>query len=248
MQKHDGNIDYAKLTIADRNVIKRKLQKLRLQHSLKILKNIPRHFNGLILDFGAGNGELSRQISVRWPDAQIICYEPSAKLRQQAIDNTRQQPNIKVVAELNTFTPHSFDYVFCLEVFEHLPAEQIRAALAIQQQLLKRTGHLVLGIPNELFLAALLKGGFRMLRRFGEVDARLINILKAASGLPPKHREVILFDGLPYIIRHMGFDYRTFSLLVQQYFKIVHKYGSPFPLLPLFMNFEIYFIAQHKNR
>ena len=245
MPRDYADVDYAKLTTEDRNPIKRKLQKLRLQHSLQVLKKMPPNFSGAILDFGAGNGELCKQISLRLPNSQIVCYEPSAKLRQQAIENTENFKNILVTGNLKNSATEAFDFIFCLEVFEHLPPEETKAALKNMRQLLKKDGKLIIGVPNEIFLLALLKGSLRLIRRYGDVDARPGPVLKAFLGRPPKARETVSFDGLPYILRHIGFDYREFKKVIAQYFRIEQSYGSPFTFLPLSLNFEIYFICSH---
>ncbi len=243
MTKDYADVDYAKLTTNDRNPIKRNLQKLRLAHSLRVLNELPANFSGKILDFGAGNGELCKQIGLRFPQSQLVCYEPAPKLRKQALQNTQGFNNIKVVGDLQAIENDTFDFIFCLEVFEHLPDGPLEQALAIQKKLLKKDGRLILGVPNELFLPALLKGSFRLTRRYGEVDAIPLNILKATLGRPPLNRPQVLFDDLPYIIRHMGFDYRKFRKTVEKYFNIEKTYGSPLPVLPLSLNFEIYFVC-----
>ena len=243
MTKDYADVDYAKLTTNDRNPIKRNLQKLRLAHSLHALRELPVDFSGKILDFGAGNGELCKQISSRFPQSQLVCYEPAPMLRKQALQNTQGFHNIKVVDNLQTIENDIFDFIFCLEVFEHLPDGPLEQSLTVQKKLLKTGGRLILGVPNELFLPALLKGSFRLTRRYGEVDARPLNILKAIFGRPPRNRPQVLFDDLPYIIRHIGFDYRKFRKTVEQYFNIEKTYGSPLPFLPLSLNFEIYFIC-----
>ncbi len=135
---------------------------------------------------------------------------------------------------------------FCLEVFEHLPPAQTIQALKDLHKYLSPDGFLTIGVPNELFLPALLKGSLRLVRRFGEVDAHPVHILKAFLGKPPKNREIVSFDGLPYILRHMGFDYRSFAQTLRQFFQINTTFGSPWPILPLGLNFEVYFVCQHK--
>ena len=246
MSKDYADVDYAKLTTGDRNPIKRELQKLRLQHSLQALKNVEKNFSGTI-DFGAGNGELCTQISVRFPKSKIVCYEPSEKLHKQAVENTKNFQHITIIDSLQNSPIDSFDFIFCLEVFEHLPPDPMQAALKTMRNLLKKEGNLIIGVPNEIFLHALLKGSLRLFRRYGEVDARPGNILKAFLGQPPKKRETVSFDGLPYILRHMGFDYREFRTKILNHFQIKKSYGSPLPVLPINLNFEVYFICQHKT-
>ncbi|WP_456443540.1 class I SAM-dependent methyltransferase [Caldithrix abyssi] len=246
MSKDYADVDYASLTTGDRNPVKRYLQKRRLKHSLLALQSTDQNFSGAILDFGAGNGELCKRISLRLPHCKIVCYEPSANLRRQAVENTQNFPNITVIGNLKDSPVADFDFIFCLEVFEHLPDQPMEAALNDLRALLKKEGKLIIGVPNELYLPALLKGSLRLMRRYGEVDARPLNILKAFAGQPPKSREIVAFDGLPYFLRHMGFDYRTFQKKILNHFQIKRSYGSPLPFFPIGLNFEVYFICQHK--
>ncbi len=238
-----ADVDYAKITTQDRNPVKRLLQSNRLDDGLKVLNTIDPDFPGTILDFGAGNGELCKRIRQRLPKAQLVCYEPVDNLRKQAAEHLKEMPNVEIVATLAQYADATFDYIFCLEVFEHLPVRQTHEALSIIQRLLKKDGKLVIGVPNEIYFAALIKGIFRMRRRYGEDDARIGNVLRASLGFPPKIRKIIEFGSVPYILRHMGFDYRAFRKTLGQYFKITQTYGSPSPVLPVFANFEVYFVC-----
>ncbi len=84
-----------------------------------------------------------------------------------------------------------------------------------------------------------------MTRRYGDVDATPVNVLKATLGYPPNLRpESIFSDNLPYIYRHMGFDYRSFLNQIKDDFKILNIYGSPFPYLAKIFNFEIFILTQ----
>ena len=238
------NVDYAKITTGDRNPIKRLLQSNRLNDGLRILSDLLPDFSGTILDFGAGNGILCQRIREKLPKAQLVCYEPVGNLRKQAHDLLAGMSDIRIVSNLNGYSPATFDFIFCLEVFEHLPLQQTLDALATMKQLLKPDGKLIIGVPNEIFLPALIKGTFRMRRRYGADDARIGNVLRAGIGIPPKDRPVVDFGGYPYYLRHLGFDYRRFRKILSQYFSISQTYGSPNPKLPLGVNFEVYFVVK----
>ncbi len=239
-----AQVDYASITINDKNPLKRFLQNKRLNHSL-------RYFNPdtavNILDYGTGDGELSLRIDKRSEKGLIYSYEPSANLRKQAERKLAEKPNITVLSTTQQLADNSFDYIFCLEVFEHLTPETIRKELKEFQRLARPDGRIIIGIPNEIYLAAFFKGALRLKRRHGENDAIPVNIIKAGLGFPPEKREVTDFDGLPYILRHMGFDYRKFKSGLQDYFNIEKVYGSPFPGAPAFFNLEIYFICRVKG-
>lgn len=87
-----------------------------------------------------------------------------------------------------------------------------------------------------------------MIRRFGEVDAVPINILKATAGAPPKQRPLEeLSASVLYIFRHMDFDHRKLEKTLKKRFNISRCFGNPFPLLPTFFNFELYYICSTKS-
>ncbi len=239
-----AQVDYASITINDKNPLKRFLQNKRLNHAL-------RYFNPdravKVLDYGTGDGELSLRIDGKAGNVRIYSYEPSPNLRKQAERKLADKTNITVLSATQELTDSSLDYIFCLEVFEHLTPEIIRGEFKEFQRLLRKDGRIIIGVPNEIYLAAFFKGALRLKRRHGDSDAVPVNIIKAGLGFPPEKREVVDFDGLPYILRHMGFDYRKFKSLLTDYFDIEKVYGSPFPRAPVLFNLEIYFICRAKR-
>lgn len=239
------HIDYASMTINDKNPFKRLLQNRRLEHSLKRLRYQDLN-NTCILDFGSGDGELCLRINKHCDNVDIICYEPSEMLKRQAEKKLSALDNIKILSSITGIENVSVDYIFCLEVFEHLTQETMEKAFDTFKRIAKSGATIIIGVPNEIFFAALLKGILRVKRRYGSEDALFKNIFRAALGIPPKERPLKEFDGLPYIIRHMGFDHRKFKQLLKKYFHIEKIYGSPFTHLPVLFNMEIYFICKHQ--
>jgi 2-polyprenyl-3-methyl-5-hydroxy-6-metoxy-1,4-benzoquinol methylase len=241
-------VQYSSLTVNDRNRFKRYLQRRRLQHSLRGLAGMPVSAGTRILDAGAGDGELARLLRAAYPQAGIVCYEPADELRQQAIANVGQLPKVNIVPELHAFADHAFDIIFCLEVLEHLPPAETGALLRDMERLLAENGRLVIGVPNEIYLAALLRGAFRRCRRSNDFDTSLRNMLLAIIGHPPGNRPVEeLMPGRYYHRRHMGFDYRGLAGLLSERFEISNRYGSPLPWLPVLFNFEVYFVCARKR-
>ena len=80
-------MSYAQLTIQDKNILKRWIQRRRLYDASRILQKIPKNTPIDILDFGAGNGELARVISNNFPSAKITCYEPNPT--QRIVDDSQ---------------------------------------------------------------------------------------------------------------------------------------------------------------
>jgi hypothetical protein len=83
-------------------------------------------------------------------------------------------------------------------------------------------------VPNELFLPALVKGLFRMTRRYGAFDARPANVLQATIGRPPGRRPVReITAGLPYHFHHTGFDHRELRRTLSETFEVERQFASP---------------------
>ena len=216
---------YSGITVHDKNPVKSYLQRRRLRDALSVLDE---DFAGKILDFGGGSGELSRILAASFPRAHVFCYEPAPELLEEARWNLSGFENVVLVPSLDKLEGERFRYVFCLEVFEHLPRRETAQAIRAMRGLLARGGTAVVGVPNELFLPALVKGLFRMTQRYGEFDARPSNVLRAAAGRPPKKRpKREIAPGLPYHFHHTGFDHRGLRAKLSETFEVERQFASP---------------------
>ena len=155
--------------------------------------------------------------------------------------------NVVCINQLSEIGTQKFDYVFCLEVFEHLPTQVIAEITTGINSMLKEQGVFVVGVPHELYLPALFKGVFRMMRRFNAYDARPINILRCVLGFPPTVRPVAeISAGLPYHFEHLGFDYRRLKATLAETFVIIKSFCSPIKLFGTVLNSEIYFVMRKR--
>ncbi len=238
-------MSYADITFADRNRVKRWLQRRRLDCAVALCR---RHAGAVATawDFGAGNGELCKRLAAAHPLARIICHEPAPQLLAQARDNLAGVPGIEFSSVAPGRHAGTVDVVFCLEVFEHLPPPETAQALQAIGDLLRPGGLLVVGVPVEVGVPALYKGLFRMARRWGAFDAHPANILSAFAGRPPRSRPVSqIADGLRFHFAHMGFDHRAFRHVLGQAFAVRTVRASPFAWLGSLLMPEVYFVA-HK--
>jgi SAM-dependent methyltransferase len=238
-------MSYADLTVRDRSAVKRWVQRRRLQDALKPLRtSVVAGKPCSVLDYGAGNGELVRQMSaVARVDAWV--FEPAPALMAEAKANLAALPSVTFLDRTRDTPADSFDFVFCLEVFEHLPVTPTREAAAEIHRLLKPGGLAVVGVPNELYSPALLKGMFRMGRRYGEFDARPGNVVRATLGQPPADRPVVeIAPGLPYHPHHLGFDHRRLEHALCSRFALVERWFSPLPFGGPALNTEVYFLLR----
>jgi PPOX class probable F420-dependent enzyme len=239
--------NYSDITVRDRNPVKSYLQRRRLRDALSVLDGLKKGFAGKLLDFGAGSGELTRIVAGRFPRARVFCYEPAPDLLEEARHNLSNFKNVVLVPSLEELDGKRFRYVFCLEVFEHLPRRETVRAIRAIKHLLAREGTAVVGVPNELFLPALIKGLFRMTRRYGAFDARLGNVLRATVGRPPAKRPVReITAGLPYHFHHTGFDHRELRRTLSETFEVERQFASP--VGGELLGTEIYLVLKQRTK
>ena len=222
---------YEDITFNDSNPIKRFLQRRRLITAIKLSKKQVNSTDNIsICDFGAGNGELSKYLVENYKNPLITCYEPATEIYREAKQNLLNY-NVRITQKATHLQSNSFDIIFCLEVFEHLPSNVIKDTLNLFKNLLKKDGMLIIGIPIEIGIPAIYKGLFRMKRRYGSFDANLKNIIKSTFMNPPNNRPLININPkLPYHTHHLGFDYRLLIKECLYNFTIIEKFASPFNL------------------
>lgn len=240
---------YTSITVNDRNPFKRLLQRARLVQSCRALAPVDHRFTGALLDLGTGDGLLCRRLARMFPRAQVVGYEPVPSLHDFAVTNVADLPNVRIVGDLNEILGRQFDYVFCLEVLEHLPRRETRRLLDQVRVFAHEGSVVVFGVPNELYLAGLCKGLFRAIRRWGSFDALPENIARATFGRPPRRRPLAeIWPGCRYYYHHLGFDYRRLGRLLAREFSVAEVYGSPLPGMAVAMNSEVFFVCQPKPR
>lgn len=231
-------MSYESITFKDKNPVKRYLQRKRLLDALKLANT--KGIEGCVVDYGAGNGELCKQIEKSGYVSELICFEPAEPLMKEAQANLSGHSNIIYIRNVIDIPDNSVDCVFCLEVFEHLPVAETRYALSQIKRILKGSGIAVIGVPVEIHLSALFKGVFRMCRRYGAFDATIKHVFQATLGFPPKNRPLTeIAPNLAYHTAHMGFDYRILLGEIGREFDTQKVVASPHPLLGRWLGTEL---------
>ena len=236
---------YVDITINDPNPIKRWIQRRRFGDALAVIDSRSSVCTIAILDFGGGDGELLRQCLQSWPEVSATLYEPTSSLRQEAEQKLSQWPRVRITGDLQTLPMAAFDVVYCLEVFEHLPDRATYEALENIRRFLKPDGFAVIGVPHEIFAPALIKGLFRMVRRYGAFDAKPAHVATAAIGSPPHNRPTQeIAPGFSYHHYHLGFDYRQLEKKIGLRFRIESRWFSPARILGPLLNSEVYYLLR----
>jgi SAM-dependent methyltransferase len=239
-------IRYNEYTFDDPNPIKRLLQRRRIADALSCAAEAGSP--DVIVDYGSGNGEFCKSLTVRFPEAHIYCFEPCPWLVKEAEENLAGLKNITIVSSVDLIPKGVCDLLCCNEVFEHFLPDGLEQAIGRIRQLLKKDALAVIGVPIEIFFPALYKGLFRMARRYGKYDARLSTVLPAVLGFPRGDRPITnVGPELPFHNPHLGFDYRVLHKRLLQDFTVVRIKASPIPWLGPFLNNELYFLLKQEG-
>lgn len=235
---------YANSTFNDRNAAKRWIHRRRLVIAAQLAREFYAGF-GRVCDYGSGNGELTKVLRSFEPNLRVDCYDPTPSLLEEARANLRGLHDIGFCSSLSQLQGATYDVVFSLEVFEHLPPKETLDALDAISRLLKSGGIAIIGVPVEIGLAAAYRGVFRALRRLGAYDATPRNILMSVLGKPPGDRPCSeIAPGFHYYGPHMGFDYRVLKSVLAERAEILRQSTSPLRGLGPSLMPEVYFVIR----
>jgi hypothetical protein len=183
-----------------------------------------------------------------WPGAELMCYEPDAGRMSQARDHLSGVPGVSFLDSADQLSGIRPDTIFCLEVFEHLPEAESEKAFGQIGRLLRAKRQAVISVPIETGLPALIKGLFRMMRRYGEFDAQARRIARAVLARPVFGRpRVRLESGSEYYLHHLGFDHRQFERKLATRFRILKHCCSPIGVFGPGLNFEISYLIESRD-
>lgn len=179
-----------------------------------------------VLDYGCADGRLLKML----PFGRLLGYDP----------NPQNVDGIEMVADTSVLPCCSCDTIIICEVFEHVSVAEVDRILRECQRLLKPQGKLIVTVPIEVGVSALVKSLARWIKvRPLEKNMTVANVLRSALYLPVQ-RVPDYVNSLGDVYGHMGFDYRKLNL---SGFAISRKLYSPLPLGPL-LNSQVFFIAK----
>lgn len=104
-----------------------------------------------ILDLGCGYGENALMMAQALPTKRIIALDidKNALTRVKYAKDKLQLNNMTLHdGKIDTLTEEGFDLIYSVDVFEHIPAEQMPFAEAFSK--LKPGGYLLIKIPNKI--------------------------------------------------------------------------------------------------
>jgi len=192
-----------------------------------------------VLDFGGGDGAFLHLLKKARPaqgNFDAVLFEPYMSVEQS--------PSFSIATEWEDVILASehrpFDLVICQEVMEHFAPHRQDEALHRIKQVMQPDATLLLSVPVELGLVALVKnlGRWKYRRNSTEIY-NFRNLLMSVFAIPiPDTRAG---DGY---LSHMGFYFTDFHKILNRHFFIEYMVGSPFRGLPLILNSQVFFRAR----
>lgn len=171
-----------------------------------------------VLDYGCADGRLLKMLP---SSVKGIGYDPNPEYKT---GDTSHLPCC------------SCDVITVCEVFEHVSEAEVRRILQECRRLLKPQGRLIVSVPIEVGLSALVKNLARWIKvRPLERQMTVGNVLRAAIYFPKK-REPEYLD----VYGHTGFDYRKLEL---KGFTVERRLYSPLPFGSL-LNSQVFYLLR----
>lgn len=236
--------DYSAYTFNSTNPLRRLSHRTRFAIALQKLTMVSPLKS--VLDYGCGDGFFLRKVSQTFTqntDLLLVglekyptIYAKTQEVNEFSIFHTNEDVFTAIEGK------EKFQFVTILEVLEHCNPKTQVMILNEAGSLLSHDGKIIISVPIEIGIPALVKNIFRFRlnpkRRFSGYS--LTNILKSLLHIPiPEYRNKDEY------LTHMGFNFRDLEGLISQQFTILEKQFSPFGFAHFF-NSQVFFVIQKK--
>lgn len=236
--------DYKKATYNSPNLFRRFSHRTRFKIGLDLLSNID---NCAVLDFGCGDGHFLKELSAHHKGKHIslVGLEKYADIY---MDNDIKNKDLLFFYDDAALDNHilnagKFDYITCFEVLEHCHFSVQTAILQKLDSYLKPDGKIIISVPIEIGITALLKNIFRFRwapdKRFEGYSFK--NIIKSTFYLP-----ISDYRSQNIYFTHMGFDYRQLIKIINNYFIVEKKTYTPLHNMNHVLNSQVFLILKKK--
>lgn len=235
LQKSYIGQPYASFTHADSFAPKRWLHARRFSDALRLLEDCDR---SAILDYGTGDAHFLNQCREKYPDAELWGYDPVDRS-----DDGTDTHSLRIVHDAQQLPSSHFSTITFLETAEHLTDDELDRAFATFAKVLKPGGTVMISVPVEVGIPAIIKNAYRAVRRKGYERLTPVNFVKAAFGIPFERKVNIIAERHPYIHSHMGFNHVRFEHFLRQRCANIARIGTPVPFLGALLNNSLYYVV-----
>lgn len=218
-------IPYEVQTLNHPNPIVRFAHQARYKNSLDLaVRLLPR--DGVILDFGAGQGEFLHRLAQLRPDVRLIAFEPYMDLKYDEIERRL------TLAEIES---NSVDFYCAFETLEHVPDQVLEDFIAEGKRVCRPGAKVVVSVPIMQGAVLPIKELSRsiLFRRFSDYSA--VQMIQGIFGLQVPRAGNILLS-------HKGFDQRKLYDRLKVTFGPQERFYSPFRYLPWWCNSQAFFV------
>ena len=231
--------DYADYTYNSPNPLRRFSHRTRFKNAVAAIPT-DRTKPLKILDFGCGDGMFINQLRQNLGKlAFIIGYEPY--LEAYAENGEQIEQNWSKILKL-TDEKGEFDFVTCFEVLEHLPQKLLHNALEEMHTVVAQSGLVIVSVPIEVGLPALLKGLLR--RREGKNYQQIWSFRNIRRSLFGKPVERLLAE--EGYLHHIGFNFNDLERDFESLFTIEKRSFSPIKGLGYHFNSQVFYTLKKK--
>jgi 2-polyprenyl-3-methyl-5-hydroxy-6-metoxy-1,4-benzoquinol methylase len=247
-------MEYANLTIKNKNFLKRFSHKKRFLESSNLINEYKSKENISMLDFGSGDGFFIKYLIDKKFSFNFSAYDADPEQKQikemKNLFNTNNIKNVKIYNDYNSIHD-KFDIISCLETLEHF--NQVDQANLLNQmaKLLKPKGIICISVPIEVYLSGFFKMIFRTLVGQSHENSSFKNIIYTLFGKPiitPDNIHSLKTGNMKYINTHVGFYYfNLINLIKNMNFQVEEIKFSPFPKLKFFLNSQIFLKIKLKD-
>jgi len=223
---------YARQTLETPNPVARFAHRRRYAFSLQFTSRAAAH-GARVLDYGCGEGDFLKLLSVQRPDLDLIGYDPYSQ---------HEGGQYQKIERVTAIEGKSIDILTCFETLEHLREDEITQFLVDVDALLSPDGKLVISVP-------IIGGPTLALKELNHIvlyrkrsDYGIREFLTASILGRPATRAANVKCS------HKGFDFRSVPAWLQadSYKQVRHLY-SPFRTLPWWSNSQIFYLFARRG-
>lgn len=220
---------YSGITRNSPNLLKRFSHTRRFKLALSAL-NLQNAVDSTLLDYGASDCYFSELALGTNPALNITSYEPYdhfPSLRNEKIVYTRTIPS------------HTFDYISCLEVFEHLSFNATLRVITDLRNLSHYRTKILVSVPLETGLSSLAKNVARLITRDHHPGSSFQSLYHSLIG---RHKLITRDFNNDYCASHLGFCWQELKTMLQSEFIIQEQFFSPLPYTRRYLNSQVFFV------